>query len=340
MPILSTKEKRILFDQIKQYTSLTVVTQFLKNLELPYSAGNWPDMFEKRLEPAVKDSKISKIQLLQLLADAEEFGRQNVFLFRCSKNDASGLVNEPVITGALKSLGREDWLSSPPIIEEPGNLTIAQVRFEHGPTSQRSLVIKAVETRTYWEKIEETRQGKKMFKEYDEQSQRAVTVARLHSDGLLEMRIQSFERAGDYDTAISQFWSVLNPLMPKAKFETESVHKFKNYLIKNRASLSSRIRYAPLLLRSETGYTMALGTPDLQHSLFKDKGATEGFEAFNRNDANVENGSFIWMKMANGKPSKDTHIRIAGKVNQFAVAVSCERADYEFIFDEIRKNNA
>jgi hypothetical protein len=148
------------------------------------------------------------------------------------------------------------------------------------------------------------------------------------------IRIQSFG-SGDYGSALEKFWSVLNPLLPRLKFTEQSVHKFKDYLIKSRASLANKIRYAPLLARSSTGFTMQLGVPDLQHSLFKDKGASESFDAFSRNDGSVETGSFVWIKVANGRPSKDIHIRIAGKVNQFAV--SCEKVDYKLIFDEIRK---
>lgn len=337
--VLNARERAVYFALLKQYTSLGVVSLFLKKLGLPHSGGSWDEMIEKRLEPAIVDDKITRTALLQLLADAEEFGHQNIFLFRCPRNVASELINEDTVTRELKRLGREDLLQSPPIVDGAHEPALAQVRFEH-EDKKRGLVVKSVEIRSYWEKVEETRRGSRIIKEYEERSQRAVNVARLSEDGLLEIRIQSYERAADYEAALSDFWSRINPLLPQRKFSPQSIHKFKEYLIKNRATLEGEIRYAPLLARSGTGFTMALGVPDLQQSLFKDKGATEGFAAFAKYDATVETGNFIWIKRADGNPSKDIHIRIAGRVNQFAVVVSCERADHEHVFRSIRQNNA
>ncbi len=139
---LSAKDKALLFELLPQYTSLGVVSLFLKGLNLSYSAVSWGDMFEKRLEPAIAKGDISRRQLYQLLSDSEEFGHQNVFLFRCSKATASDLVNEDVVKRILKRLDREDLIDSPPIIRTSDDLALSQVRFEIADRGRRALVIK------------------------------------------------------------------------------------------------------------------------------------------------------------------------------------------------------
>jgi hypothetical protein len=340
---LNARERAVYFELLEKSTTLGVVSLFLKNLNLPYSANTWSEMREKRLEPAIAEDRVSRAQLLGLLADAEEFGHQNIFLFRCNKNTALQFVNEDTLRSGLKKLGRLDLLERPPIVataSTPEDLRLTQVRLEQTSPDSRALVVKAIEARQYWKKVHEEETATRKVKEYNRYIQRAVDVAKLHSNGLLEIRIQMYEEAADYRVALQSFWSQVNPVLPERSFEQQSLKKFKDYLLDNRATLEPKIRYAPLLARNEAGYTMALGVPTIEKSLFQDAGTSESFAAFSKHDATIESSNFIWKKQNTARPFRDIHIRIAGQVNQFSLLVSCERADYERLFQDIENHHA
>ena len=338
--ILTARERAIYFDLLERSPSLGVVSLFLKTLNLPYSAGTWVDMREKRLEPAIIDDRISRSQLLKLLSDAEEFGHQNVFLFRCNVNAALQIVNENTLKGSLRKLERLDLLEKPPLVLGSANFQLTEVRLEPLAGSHRALIVKGLETREYWKKISERETNERKIKEYERRVERAVNVAKLYDDGLLEIRIQSYEQAADYVAALQSFWSHINPIIGQRSFEQLSLKRFKDYLIDNHAAFRSRITYAPIVAENEAGFTMALGVPNLGKSLFENDGASAGYEAFSQHEASIRTANFIWKKQATGKPSRDIHIRIAGNVNQFQLLVACERADYEHFFQELKDHCA
>src|ERR1035437_653250 len=337
---LTARERAIYFDLLERYTSLGVVSLFLKSLNLPSSAGTWVDMREKRLEPAIVDSRISRSQLLRLLSDAEEFGHQNIFLFRCNQNTASQLVNEDTLKVSLGRLERLDLLEKPPVILGSENFQLTEARLESIGDRRRALVVKGLETRDYWKKVKETETDGRKIKEYERRVERAVNVAKLYDDGLLEIRIQSYEQAADYVNALQAFWSQINPIIGQRSFEQVSLKKFKDYLLDNHEAFKSRITYAPILAENEGGFTMALGVPNQAKSLFENDGATASFAAFSEHEASIRTANFIWKKQATGKASRHIHIRIAGSVNQFQLLVASERADYEHFFQEVKDNCA
>ena len=89
---INTSERDRLFKLFKYYSSLAVVSLALKAKGLPYSANTWEEMIEKRLLPALKDQKINRSDLLAVLRDAEEYGSQNIFLYRTTRTNASELT--------------------------------------------------------------------------------------------------------------------------------------------------------------------------------------------------------------------------------------------------------
>lgn len=51
------KLAKILFGLLKNATSQAVVKEFLRTKGIPVSAQNWDDLYEKRIEPALKRIK-------------------------------------------------------------------------------------------------------------------------------------------------------------------------------------------------------------------------------------------------------------------------------------------
>lgn len=72
--MLSDDDKKlaeILFGLLKTATSQTVVKDFLRTKGIPISAQNWDDLYEKRIEPALAEKKISVKDLRELLQQVE-----------------------------------------------------------------------------------------------------------------------------------------------------------------------------------------------------------------------------------------------------------------------------
>jgi hypothetical protein len=101
----------------------------------------------------------------------------------------------------VNRLDRLDLLEKPrlvPVSDTAENFRLTQVRLEQTSAQHRAVIVKGAEARQYWKKVNETVTGTRKVREYDRIVQRAVNVARLHNDGLLEMRIQLYEEAADY----------------------------------------------------------------------------------------------------------------------------------------------
>jgi hypothetical protein len=75
-----------------------------------------------------------------MLRDAEEYGRQHVFLFSCSRNDASSLVNEGVLEKNLAKLDLSELLKKPRIVNRVAGLQLVEAvtSAEISPKSSRS----------------------------------------------------------------------------------------------------------------------------------------------------------------------------------------------------------
>jgi hypothetical protein len=305
---------------------------------VPHSAGRWEDAFEKRTIPAIKDGKIARSDLISLLREIEEYGRQHVFLFKTSKTRALEFTNANYIRQELKRIGREDLMDEPPVLDRPNQLTLTDVRVEPVHGGNR-IVVKAVETRRYRKFISEERDGNRITRTYEEMEERAVNVVRLLPNGLLEMRVQT-HTGSEYSNQVAEFWSLINPLLPQLNFQPHSVSPAKQFLWTNRKTLAAKIRYSDSRLRNATGTVLSAATGDIQASLYDDDRAAASLDTFLKGDALCDKSNVFWLKGTNGTPSKDIHILLDGDINEFVITATCTRADYQYVLDEINQANS
>ena len=125
----TAKETQLIVDLLRQTTSLPVVREYLKAKGLTFSAGSWDDLLTKRISPAIADNQITNDELIELLQSVEECGHQHVFLYTCPKNKAIELMDRARVSGVLKSMGLEDLLISPRVLEQPQEAQITGVRW-------------------------------------------------------------------------------------------------------------------------------------------------------------------------------------------------------------------
>jgi hypothetical protein len=335
---INAAERTRLFSLIERNTSLSIYSQFLKSKDVPHSAGRWEDAFEKRTIPAMREGKITRNDLISLLREIEEYGRQHVFLYKTSKTRALELTNANYIRQQLKRIDREDLMDQPPVLDQPNQLTLADVRVEpiHGGNR---VVVKAVETRRYRKFISEERDGNRITRTYEEMEERAINVVRLLPNGLLELRIQT-HTGSEYANQVADFWSLINHLLPQLTFQSQSVSPAKQFLWTNRKGLAAKIRYSDSRLRNGKGTVLSAATGTVQASLYDDVKAAESLDTFLEGDAICDKTNVFWLKGANGTPSKDIHVLLDGGINEFVVTAICTRPDYQYVFDEINKANS
>jgi hypothetical protein len=310
----------------------------LKERDLTYSATGWDDLFTKRIVPALRNGSLSRNDLVQWLRDAEEYGRQHVFIYQCSKAAASQIVNENAVKQELGRLGRTDLLTNPRVVEEPPQPTVCDVRFEHGIFG-RALVVKVVEIR-YHERFvgESSPSDNRIIREYERVSTRAVSVARVHEDGFAEMRVYSHRTKTDYTNELEELWSICNVFVPRLRFDEVSIGNAQRNLWKNRRQLGATIRYTSSELHDEKGTVLSAATGGSNLSLFDTDKAAKSLDTFWDDTATCDRSNVWWIK-GDPRPSRDIHILMSGKVNELTVTTQCNREDYDYVLDQLRKAN-
>src|SRR5690606_25256158 len=183
----------VLFKLIQSNSYLKYVQDFLKLRGAHYSAGSWSDLFTLRLQPALSSGLISIDDLHGLLREVEEHGGQHVFLYKVSAGTAAEYCTQEYLTNVLTDLGMPEFLGAPKILEMPDTPTVVDARIEkHKLTGEDCLVIKVAETRTRYkqEGSEELADGR-FVKTYVTIKERFSNIARLCSNGVLELRLAS-----------------------------------------------------------------------------------------------------------------------------------------------------
>ena len=272
------------------------------------------------------------------MREVEEYGRQHVFLYKTSKTQSLQLTNASYIRGQLAELGREDLMDKPPVLDRPDELTLADVRIEPVVGGNR-VVVKTIERRSYRRFIDEEQHGNRITRTYEVIEDRAVNVARLHPDGMLEMRIQT-HASNDYSEPIESFWSLVNPIIPQRQFQQLSVSPAKQYLWTHRKTLAQKIRYSDARFRNGAGTSLSAATGDAQASLYDDNEAAASLDTFSKGDAYCDKSNVFWLKQDNSPPSREVHTLLEGKINEFVVTATCTRADYEYVLNELKKANS
>lgn len=334
---ITAKERDALFRLLRLNATAGDLELELKQRSLAYSAVNWDELLSKRIVPALDSGALDDRDLYGWLRDAEEYGRQHVFLYKCSKTAASEIVNEDVVKKILSQLGRSDLLNRPKIVEEPPEPTITDVRLEQGIFG-RSLVVKVVETRTY-ERYVGTQEpsANRILREYEKLSFRAINVARVHEDGFAEIRVFSHRSKIDYTADVADLRSRYNILIPQLRFSEVPIGGAKWKLWHNRKSLTDKVRYSSSLLRDKFGTVVSAATGDSQLSLFESK-AAKSLDVFWDEDAICDRSNLWWLK-GNPRPTRDIHTLMSGAVNEFAVTTQCSRGDYDYVLDQVRQFN-
>jgi hypothetical protein len=330
------KDSEAIVDLLRQATSIGVVSSFLRAKGFPHSAGSWELLYRRRILPALIDGQLSRDDLIQLLRSVEECGRQHVFLYKTAAAKASSLIDDAHVIAALDASGLKGVLSSPDVVALPKQPTIVDVRWE-GTNGSRCLIVKIVEERKSQRYLGDEHEGQFYLRRYQEISERAVNVIRLHANGLVEVRIAAHSNSGDYTNDVNALWKLIAKLVPRVDCSEVSLQMAKQRLWKDRETLSHAIRFSDSTLRNEKGTILRAATGSTESDLYSDDRAVKSLDTFFTREAECDSQNF-WFKARNGL-ERDIHVRIAGQVNEFAVTAKCSVQEYEFVLRELRSLN-
>ncbi len=335
---ITSADLTIAINLLRRHSSLDVVSQYLKDKSLNYSAGSWAEMREKRLQPALDAGELQRSDIIQLVREAEEFGRQHIFLFTCSKATAYELVNEDVLAKNLKKMNVLSLLDKPRLVEISRGLELVDIRIE-GSLGSRSLVIKAVDARSYRRLVDKSVSEDREVLTYELTTERGVNVISVSEAKTVEVRIQSHRNSLDYAAQVEEMFVKATGIVDRLKFTPVSLAKTRLYLIQNRSRLSKTLRFADNLLRDKEGNVMSLASGGAQQNLYEaGNSADKGVAAFlSVGRPTCDEVDCFWLTSANGTPSIDIHTYIAGANNEFTLTAQCSRTDYAHVLSQITK---
>lgn len=327
---------------LESAATLGIVRSFLKAKRLPSSAGSWDVMRSDRLVPALRDSTVRPDELLRLISECEEHGRQHVFLYDLGRKAAARACDPVRVQDELRRKGLVALLQAPRLVEIPAQPEIVDVRCEtvHG---EASLVVKAVEVRTHWEPREPVVESETMTRKWDLVRERAVNLVRVRASGLLEARIYRQRNSTDYETPLQDFFEMIYDVAgtPKlSKLQVLSIAKAKEYIFKHGKKLSGKIDTAQFRAKNQFGIENRITAGTTDGSLADDPGSVDGMSAFVAEDGQ-HTGTFATWRGVDGDPdSEDIFVALNGAPNEFAIGHRCREADYERVLADILKFNA
>lgn len=325
---------------LREVTSLEVVSNHLKAKGLKHSASSWDALLNKRILPAIRSNALSVEELLGLLRDSEECGRQHIFLYQCSKTFAKSLINGDRLESAAEELGLSDLLVSAKILHKPTEETFTDIRIESNNKDISFLIIKSVGTHESRKRIGEFVKGNVLNVKYELKKERAVNLVRLSSDGILEIRIGSHSNNSDYKRDLNSLWQRIEKIIPKSNFSEVYLSPLKDKLWNDRDSYSELVRFTNSTLRNDNGTVLQASSGSTKTNLTDDEGATSSLDEFIDHDAYCESSNIWFRPQKDGIPTKDIHVLLSGEINEFAVTAYCSKTNYEYVLSTIRELNS
>lgn len=329
------KLAKILFGLLKNATSQLVVKDFLRTKDIPVSAQNWDDLYEKRIEPALQSKKLGVSDLRDLLQQVEEFGKQHSFIYQCTEDRAEKLLSPKRIAAIAQEEGLADLFKNPLDLEMPESPTIVDIRLNQPDPlkSPASLTIKVVESREIKRLSTEQKDPitGDLVRRYSTSKKRAVNIIHLDHTGLLEFRIASQDnQSKNYAELLRSLKHKVRKLVSDEGFNEVVLTKAKNKILRDRDSLADEIRYSHSTARNEFGTQMEISSSSIEENLSSDQSSMSALDTFLEGDGEVT-GANIYVKLPDTDPPRELRLLISGERNEFAVTVACSAGEYEHV---------
>lgn len=328
------KEKiELIMGLLQQTTSKDAFSNFLKGKELPYS-GTWPELLEKRAIPYINENKIRVEELVELLSDSEEFGRQHIFLYQINKDLFDGLKKIKLLP-VLRNKGLAELIDNPLVLDKPDVPTISHIRWDN---NESALVLKVISSTSKYEAVSEEMIDDYFIKKYRKISTRSVNTIKINDSGLVEVRISSKSNSIRYFEDVDDLLRLFSGIIPVKEIFLSPINLLvaKNKLWEEKTQLSSIIRFSDATLRNEKGTTLRGATGTKDADLIADSIVTKSLNDFLDGDAYCHSNNIFFKAIENKSvPSKEIHVLMSGEINEFAITVYCKESDYNYVLNEL-----
>lgn len=322
---------------IKEATSLEIVADFLKQKKAPSSAQSWKSMFEDRVIYALNEKLIEEEDLWELLDEAEENGHQHIFLYQGNAESVAHCLKEARIRKWAEEKGVS--VDDRRINVKPAKPTICGVRLTKNGSSVSMLTIQIVETRTSYVLEEENEDKEFITRRWRIVKERAVNVARLRAEGLLEIRVRSHANSRKYKDNIGMVLDQIGELISADGFRPKSLKAARKKLFEKKEELASELRYSDTVMRNDRGNVLTGATGGAKRNLWDDEAVRGSFDSFASKDGAVCTHQNVWWKKGkDGVPTKDVHVKLGDEDNEFAIPAAARLRDYEHVLTRILRH--
>lgn len=338
--VKGAEELSLLIKLIERATSMAVVREFLKRRNIPHSAASWEELRIKRIIPAIDEGQIALGDLHTLLRSTEGFGRQHIFLFRCPPDRAAAMIAEKRVRNLFKEKGVAEAGNDPLVVDLPPQPTFVDVRFGNAG-KLKFVTLKEIEKRTSKKLTSETADDEAMTytKVYKVEHQRAINVARLWDNGLLEVRVASRDNATRYRDDLAHFFNRLKPIIARDEFVEISLRQLKKNLWAKRVELQHLVKFSTYTLQDDEGMSLranaVLSTDDLAGS----ERITKSLAEFNAETVQCSESNIYFKIVENGETVKNIHVLLNGEDNEFAVTAAITEAEYDYVLHQVLEHN-
>jgi hypothetical protein len=271
----------------------------------------------------------------------EEFGKQHIFLFKCSPADAQRILGRARVESVATDLGVLERMSIPLHLEMPEAPEIVDIRLEDAPNDSGpiSLTVKICETRESSKLVDDSLNAamNQRTKTYQISKKRAISIAHLDREGLLQIRIASRDTSTKYHEQLSAIISMILKFVPINVFEPVSLSKAKETLYNKQQDFAGIIRYSTTTAMNDFGISMNLAASNMSKDLSEDGGSSAAMKSFMAEKGFVT-GSNIWFIMPDDA-SRQIHVYLSGERNEFAITATCTPGEYSYVIEKILSLN-
>jgi hypothetical protein len=289
-------------------------------------------LFEKRLRPAIEKKALKEEDIRDLVREAEDFGRQHVFLFEPVENgpDPKSLLKTSRVKKFLDNGGWSEHVNVFSLPVMPADIEANDIHFDGTYAS-----FKFVEPRTIvLLERQETPEGW-LIKRVPQQH-RAIDVVRLQDNGLLEFRIQSIQGTVDYVAIVERLWIQMLGFIAKNDFREKDLSGLRRaFTVKPTAAIRKlvRVRRARGQDADGTGFDVHTRRPD--GDLLKSVKASQSMAAWSGSTAHLGHTSVGFLPQEDANLHREIGVIFPDSVNELQVLSNCTRLEYEYILENI-----
>lgn len=330
----------VLLELLRGLCTKKQAENLLREVGLPFSSPTWKDLVETRLRPALKSQDLSIAALEEAVRGAEEYGRQQTFLFKAL--DAGDDVLTQSWDGFASLLAKaEDSkdASQPKWVLQPKEAVIADIRTRQ---ADGGIVIKIVETHEHRSPLElvkdSSNEGYEIFRR-EVIRERSVCVFRLRPTGLLEARLQTHDRGrslADYEKELERIWGKIDHIFPRKDFTPFHIRRHLRRIWEAHQTLGGRILFTRQEAETSGELQLLVGsTPS--RSLAGAMPSTTAINAFLAADGQILSSSYVWAGGYAGNPNdRDVRVYVRGAEHQFAIGNPViGMAVYEYVIEQM-----